>query len=328
MPTPRRPLLPLALNLLLALSGFAPLAGSAQDLPKKTLTLVVGFAPGGAADTAARLVARRLQENLGQTVVVDNRAGAGGNIAHQFVARAEPDGATILLGSVGPLAIAPHLTKLGYDPQRDLAPLTMGMSFPNVLVVHAGVGAKTLAQYIAIARKHPGKLDYASTGAGSASHLAGELLDQVAGIETLHVPYKGGAPALADLLGGRVAAYFSTWSTAQPHVESGRLIPLASTGLSRPAFLPNIPTVAESGYPGFNATNWYAFVAPAKVPQPVLARWNRELVKVLTTPELRDDLAKHGLSPAPGTREELAATIAAESLAWGKLIRERKIVGE
>ena len=305
-----------------------PLCVSAQEWPKKTLTLVVGFAPGGAADTAARLVARKLQDNLGQTVVVDNRAGAGGNIAHQFVARAEPDGATILLGSVGPLAIAPHLGKLGYDPQKDLAPLTMGMSFPNVLVVNPGVGAKTLAQYIAIAKQSPGKLDYASTGAGSASHLAGELLDQLAGIETVHVPYKGGAPALADLLAGRVAAYFSTWSTAQPHVEAGKLIPLASTGLSRPPFLPNIPTVAESGYPGFNATNWYAFVAPAKVPTPILDRWQRELVKVLATPEVRDELIKHGLTPAPGSREALAATIAAESLAWGKLIRARKIVGE
>ena len=315
-----------AVSLVLAL--HLPFAAFGQEWPKKTLTLVVGFAPGGAADTAARLVARKLQDNLGQTVVVDNRAGAGGNIAHQFVARAEPDGATILLGSVGPLAIAPHLTKLGYDPQKDLAPLTMGMSFPNVLVVNPGVGAKTLAQYIDIAKKSPGKLDYASTGAGSASHLAGELLDQVAGIETVHVPYKGGAPALADLLAGRVAAFFSTWSTAQPHVDAGPLIPLASTGLSRPSFLPNLPTVAESGYPGFNATNWYAFVAPARVPQPILDRWQRELVTVLTTPEVRDELIKHGLTPAPGSREALAATIAAESLAWGKLIRARKIVGE
>ncbi len=319
---------PLLRRWLAALALLLPLIASAQELPTRTLTLVVGFAPGGAADTAARLVARKLQDNLGQTVVVDNRAGAGGNIAHQLVARAEPDGATILLGSVGPLAIAPHLGKLGYDPQKDLAPLTMGMSFPNVLVVHAGVGAKTLAQYVAIAKKSPGKLDYASTGAGSASHLAGELLDQVAGIETVHVPYKGGAPALADLLAGRVAAYFSTWSTAQPHVESGKLIPLASTGLTRPAFLPNIPTVAESGYPGFNATNWYAFVAPAKVPPPLLERWNRELVKVLNTPEVRDELVKHGLTPNPGSREALAATIDAESRAWGKLIRERKIVGQ
>ena len=315
-----------AVSLVLAL--HLPFAAFAQEWPKKTLTLVVGFAPGGAADTAARLVARKLQDNLGQTVVVDNRAGAGGNIAHQVVARAEPDGATILLGSVGPLAIAPHLGKLGFDPQKDLAPLSMGMSFPNVLVVNPGVGAKTLAQYIDIAKKSPGKLDYASTGAGSASHLAGELLDQVAGIETVHVPYKGGAPALADLLAGRVAAFFSTWSTAQPHVDAGRLIPLASTGLSRPSFLPNIPTVAESGYPGFNATNWYAFVAPAKVPLPILDRWQRELVKVLVTPKVRDELIKHGLTPAPGSREALAATIAAESLAWGKLIRARKIVGE
>ena len=181
-------------SLLLVASLIATLAVQAQDIPRKTLTLVVGFAAGGAADTAARLVAKKVGESLGQTVVVDNRAGAGGNIAHQFVANAVPDGGTILLGSIGPLAIAPHLMKLGYDPQRDLAPLTLGMSFPNVLVVHQGVGAKTLTEFVALAKKKPGSLDFASTGAGSASHLAGELFNLVAGIDTVHIPYKGGAP--------------------------------------------------------------------------------------------------------------------------------------
>lgn len=246
----------------------------AQEFPKKTITMVVGFAAGGAADTAARIVAKKLSENLGVAVVVDNRAGAGGDIAHQAVARAEPDGATILLGSIGPLTIAPHLTKVGYDPQKDLAPLTMGMNFPNVLVVNADLGVKTLAEYIALAKQKPGKLDYASTGPGSASHLAGELFNQRAGVQIVHVPYKGGAPALTDLLGGRVAAYFSTPSTAGPYIESGKLIPLATTGLTRPEFMPNVPTVAESGFPGFNATNWYAFVAPGKTPEPILARYS------------------------------------------------------
>jgi len=301
---------------------------SAQDMPKKTLTIVVGFAAGGAADTGARVIAKKLADNLGQTVVIDNRAGAGGNLAHQYVAQAVPDGATILLGSIGPLAIAPHLMKLPYDPQRDLAPLTLGMGFPNVLVVHAGVHAKTLAEFVALAKQKPGALDFASTGAGSASHLAGELFNQRAGIDTVHIPYKGGAPALQDLLGGRVAAYYSTWSTAQPHVESGKLIALASTGLTRPEFLPNVPTMAESGYPGFAASNWYAFVAPGKTAPAVLERWNRELVKALNAPEVKAELLKHGLTPQPGSREDLARYIAAESATWGKLIRARKITAD
>lgn len=301
----------------------------AQDFPpKKPVSLVVGFAAGGAADTAARVIAKKVGENIGQTVLVENKPGAGGNIAHQFVAAAAPDGATILFGSVGPLTIAPHLMKLPYDPVRDLAPLTMGVNFPNVLVVHAGVKARTLAEFVALAKQKPGTLDYASTGAGSASHLAGELFNDRAGIDTVHIPYKGGAPALQDLLGGRVAAYYSTPSTAGPHIDSGKLIPLATTGLLRPAFMPHVPTIAESGYPGFNALNWYAFVAPGKTPKPLLDRWNLELVKVLNTPEVREALLKHGLTPAPGTREELARYMASETTTWGRIVRERKITAD
>jgi tripartite-type tricarboxylate transporter receptor subunit TctC len=297
----------------------------AEELPRKPLTLVVGFAAGGATDTAARIIAKKLSENIGQPVVVDNRAGAGGNIAHQVVARAEPDGATILLGSIGPLTIAPHLTKVGYDPQKDLAPLTMGVTFPNVLVVHTGLGVKTLAEYIALAKQNPGKLDFASSGPGSASHLAGELFNQRAGVDIVHVPYKGGAPAMIDLLGGRVASYYTTPSTAAEHIKAGKLIPLATTGLARPAVLPDVPTIAESGFPGFNATNWYAFVAPGRTPAPILDRWNNELVKALNAPEVRDELLKHGLTPMPGSREELARFIDSESRTWGQVIKERKI---
>lgn len=301
----------------------------AQDFPpKKPVSLVVGFAAGGAADTAARLIAKKLSENIGQVVLVDNKPGAGGNIAHQFVANAAPDGATLLFGSVGPLTIAPHLMKLAYDPVRDLAPITMGVNFPNVLVVHAGLKIKTLAEFVARAKQKPGFLDFASTGAGSASHLAGELFNDRAGIETVHIPYKGGAPALQDLLGGRVAAYYSAPSTAGPHIDSGKLIPLATTGLTRPAFMPNVPTIAESGYPGFNALNWYAFVAPGKTPKPLLDRWNLELVKVLNAPEVREALLKYGLTPAPGSREELTRYMASETSTWGRIIRERKITSD
>ena len=308
---------------LFAATSVSP--ASAQEWPPKTVTLVVGFAAGGATDGAARIIAKKLQDNIGRTVVVENRAGAGGNLAHQYVAKAAPDGSVILLGSIGPLAIAPHLMNVGYDAQKDLAPLTMGVTFPNVLVVNPTVGVKTLAEFVAKAKARPGSIDYASTGNGSASHLAGELLNQRAGIDTVHIPYKGGAPALQDLLGGRVAAYYSTPATAAPHIEAGKLIPLATTGLARSPFMPNVPTIAESGYPGFNATNWYAFVAPGKAPAAVLERWNAELVKALNAPEVKAELDKHGLTPAPGSREELARTIAAESKAWGQLIKERGI---
>ncbi|MEO5845792.1 MAG: tripartite tricarboxylate transporter substrate binding protein [Caldimonas sp.] len=304
---------------------LAATAATAQDFPQKTLTLVVGFVAGGGADTAARIIAKKVGENLKQTIVIDNRAGAGGNLAHQHVATAAPDGTTILLGSVGPLAVAPHMMKVGYDPLKDLAPLTMGVTFPNVLVVNSGLGVKSLAEYIALAKAKPGALEYASTGSGSASHLAGELFNARAGVEVLHIPYKGGAQAMQDVLSGRVAAYFSVPSTAEPHIEAGKLIPLATTGLTRPAFMANIPTIAESGFPGFSATNWYAFVAPGKTPVPILERWNRELVKAMNDPEVKEELLKRGLTPAPSTRDELAKFIASESVAWAKVIRERKI---
>ena len=306
----------------LALIGMA----QAQDFPpQKPVTLVVGFSPGGAADAAARLIAKKLAENIGQAVVVDNRGGAGGNIAHQFVANAAPDGSVLLFGSVGPLTIAPHLMKLSYDPFKDLAAISGGVNFPNVLVVHKKVGVKTLAEFVQLSKKKPGSVDFASTGAGSASHLAGELFSQRAGIDIVHVPYKGGALALQDVLGERVTSYFSAPPTAIPYVESGKLIPLATTGLTRPAYMPNIPTVAEAGYPGFEALNWYAFVAPGKTPVPLLERWNQEIVKVLKDPGVQEALNKHGLTPQPTTRSELTAFMKKESAQWAAIIQERKL---
>lgn len=315
---------------LIALTAASVLAsglGQAQEFPpRKTVTVVVGFAAGGAADASARIIGKKLGENLGISVVIDNKPGAGGNIAHQFVASQAPtDGSVLLFGSVGPLTIAPHLMKLPYDPVKDLAPITMGVNFPNILVVHSGLKIKTFAEFIAYGKAHPGKLEYASTGPGSASHLAGELLDDMARIQTVHVPYKGGAPAMQDLLGERVAAYYSTFNTAQPHIESGKLIPLASTGPSRLAAAPNVPTIAESGYPGYSATNWYAFVASSKVPKAVLDRWNTELVKVLKAPDVAEALNRQGMPAQPGTREELAREMERETAMWGRVIRDRKI---
>ena len=310
---------------LLALAASA----QAQDFPpKKPVSLVVGFAAGGAADAAARLIAKKLGENIGQSVVVENKGGAGGNIAHQQVANAAADGSVLLFGSVGPLTIAPHLMKLPYDPFKDLAPISGGVNFPNVLVVHKGAGVKTLAEFVAKARKNPGTVDYASTGAGSASHRAGELFNQRAGIDMVHVPYQGGAPALQDLLGERVTSYFAAPPTALPHIEAGKLIPLATTGLTRPAYMPDIPTVAEAGYPGFEALNWYAFVAPGKTPKPMLDRWNTEIVKVLNDPGVKEALNKHGLTPQPTTRAEFAAFMKKEYEQWGRLVKERKLSAE
>ena len=310
---------------LLALAASA----QAQDFPpKKPVSLVVGFAAGGAADAAARLIAKKLGENIGQSVVVENKGGAGGNIAHQQVANAAADGSVLLFGSVGPLTIAPHLMKLPYDPFKDLAPISGGVNFPNVLVVHKAAGAKTLAEFVQLSKKKPGSVDFASTGAGSASHLAGELFNQRAGIDMVHVPYKGGAPALQDLLGERVTSYFAAPPTALPHIEAGKLIPLATTGLTRPAYMPDIPTVAEAGYPGFEALNWYAFVAPGKTPKPTLDRWNTEIVKVLNDPGVKEALNKHGLTPQPTTRAEFAAFMKKEYEQWGRLVKERKLSAE
>ncbi|MCW1966310.1 tripartite tricarboxylate transporter substrate binding protein [Polynucleobacter sp.] len=324
--------LPLLNKLLIAtvlgITGFSASIKAQEFPPKKTITIVVGFAPGGSADNAARVIAKKLSEDLGQNVIVDNKPGAGGNIAHAYTATAPADGSVILFGSIGPLSIAPHFMKLPYDPQKDLAPLTMGVTFPNVLVVTPELGVKNLKEYIALAKKNPGTVTFASTGSGSASHLQGELLNSRADIDTVHVPYKGGSPAMVDLLGGRVSSYYSALATADPYIKNGKLIPIATTGLKRAPTLPNVPTIAESGYPGFDASNWYAFVAPGKTPDSILEKWNKALVAVLNDKATNKQLADHGLTPNPGSREDLQKYIASQSAMWGKIITDRKITAE
>jgi len=300
-----------------------------QNFPTHPVTLTVGFAPGGGTDTAARIVAKKLTENIGQSVIVENRAGAGGNIAAQQIATAPPDGYTIHLTSVGPMTVAPAMVKnLPYDPKKDIAPITMGMVFPNVFVIHPGVPARTLPEFVALAKAKPGQLNYGSSGIGGAGHLSGELFKQRAGIEMTHVPYKGGGPAMTDLLGGRIAMYPSVPSTAQPHIDAGKLIAIATTGAKRTSLMPNVPTVAEQGYPGFEAVNWYAFVAPGKTPKEIIDYWNRELVKALNDPSVKSGLAKQGLEPQPGTPQELARYIDTETEKWGKVVRAADIKPE
>jgi tripartite-type tricarboxylate transporter receptor subunit TctC len=318
------------MRMTLAAAAMA-LAGAlgAQHFPSHPVTLTVGFAPGGGADTAARFIAQKLGENIGQPVVVENKAGAGGNIAAQHIAAAAPDGYTIHLTSVGPMTVAPHIvSNLPYDPKRDIAPITMGVVFPNVLVVNSRVPAKTIAEFIALAKQKPGQLTYGSSGVGSAGHLAGELFKERAGIDVIHVPYKGGGPAMTDILGGRLDMYIGVPSTVAPHVAAGKLRALATTGAKRLSTMPDVPTVAESGYPGFEATNWYAFVAPGKTPRELLDFWNRELTKALNDPRVVAELAKDGLDPAASTRDELAQYIERESVKWGKVVREAKITAE
>ncbi|HET6265425.1 MAG TPA: tripartite tricarboxylate transporter substrate binding protein [Usitatibacter sp.] len=309
--------------------AFAGAAFAQGNFPSRPVTITVGFAPGGGTDTAARVIAKKLSENIGQSVVVENRAGAGGNIAAQHVATAPPDGYTVHLTSVGPMSVAPAMQKnLAYDVKRDIAPITMAVVFPNLFIVHPGVPAKTLKEFVDLARRRKGELSYGSSGVGGAGHLSGELFKQAAGLDMVHVPYKGGGPAMTDLLGGRIDMYTAVPSTARPHVETNKVVALATTGLKRAAIMPDVPTVAESGYPGFEATNWYAFVTSSKVPKEIQEYWNRELVKVLKDPGVAAELSKHGLEPQPGTAQELARYIESETEKWARVVREANIKAE
>jgi len=294
---------------------------NAQAFPSKPITMVVGFEPGGGTDTVARVVAKFLAENVGQQVVVENRAGAGGNIAVDHTIKSAPDGYTVVLANVGALTVNPHLMKLAYDPLRDLAPVTMAVVFPNIIVTHPRVPAKTLAEFVKLAKDKPDTITYGSSGVGGAGHLAGALLEMVAQIKLVHVPYKGGGPAMRGLLGGEIDCYISTPVAALPHIQSGRANAIASTGARRSTALPNVPTVAESGYPGYEAVNWYAYLVTAKTPRTIVDQLNRELVKVLTTPEVRDQLLGHGLEPLPGTSEALAKHIERELATWGRVVK-------
>jgi len=309
------------------LFGILFLAGNAfAQYPSRAVTLMVGFAPGGGTDTVARVVQKTLGDRLGQQVVVDNKAGAGGNIATDFVAKSAPDGHTLLLGNVGSLTVAPHLVKdLPYDPLRDLAPVSMGVIFPNLVVVHASVPANTLAQFIQLAKEKPGVYTYGSSGIGGAGHLAGELLKMMARIDLVHVPFKGGGPAMQAMLGGQIHAYMATPVAAGPHVKAGKAKALATTGAQRDPLLPEVPTVAESGYPGYEATNWYAFVVAGKTPRTIVERLNRDIVATLRDPFVAGLLRKQGVEPSPGTPEELARYMEREHQTWGRVVREAKI---
>jgi tripartite-type tricarboxylate transporter receptor subunit TctC len=293
--------------------------------PNKPITSVVGFAPGGGTDTVSRIVGKTLGEQLGQQVLTDNRAGAGGNIATDYVIRSPADGYTLYLANVGALTVNPHLLPLQYDPLKDLAPITMAVIFPNLVVVQPSIPANTLAEFIKLAKANPGKYTYGSSGIGGAGHLAGELLKMMAQIDITHVPFKGGGPAMQAMLGGQIDSYFATPVAAGPHVKAGKVKALATTGPRRDPFMADVPTVAESGYPGYEATNWYAYLAPAKTPREIITRLNGEIRKALASAEVKDLLAKQGLEPAAGSPEELAEFMKREYDTWGKVVKQAGI---
>ncbi len=292
-----------------------------MDFPSRPVRIIVGFAPGGGTDITARILAKRLADQLRQQVVVENRSGGGGVVAMELLANSAPDGHTILLGAVGPFAVTPHMQKVSYDVERDFAPLTMGVVFPNVVVVHSRVPANTLADYLKLATDPVARLSYGSSGIGSAGHLAGELLNSMANTQIPHIAYKGGGPAMTDLLGGQVPSVMASLPSALPHIRSGRIRALATTGVRRARDLPETPTVAESGFAGYDAVNWYAFVAPARTPATVLQRLHDELVQALRADEVVAQLHGHGMEPMPGSAEDLAATIRREFSTWGKVVR-------
>ncbi len=294
----------------------------AQTYPNRPVTLVLGFAPGGPSDVMARIFSKKLEQVLGQPVIIENRTGAGGNIAGEQVARATPDGYTILLGTSGILAANASLYKrTGFDAQADFAPITLVGAQANVLIINPDVPAKSLKELIAYAKANPRKLSFASGGHGSSPHLSGELLKAEANIDIIHVPYKGTGPALQDIIAGHVQMMFSAVSPAKPHIESGKVRALAVSTLKRTALLPEVGSVAELAIPGFEATAWHAVVAPAKIPKDVQAKLHSAMMTTLKDEAVNKQLTNLGLDVMPTTPEQLAAYIKAEIPKWAKIIQ-------
>jgi tripartite-type tricarboxylate transporter receptor subunit TctC len=306
----------------LAAAPAVAFAQSAANYPTKPIRLIVPYPPGGGSDTISRAVARPLSDNLGQQVVVDNRGGAGGSIGMELAAKSPADGHTLVFALTAQLAINPALyRKIPYDPIKDFAPITQLASGPYVLVVHPSLPAKSVKELIALARSSPGKIAYASSGNGSGGHLANELLNSMTGIKMLHVPYKGGGPALVDVLAGNVKVLFSTWSSSKPHIESGRVRAL---GVSTDKRLPgvDIPTVAEAGVPGFDAGVWYAFLAPAGTPKAIISRLNQEINKAANDPEAKKVLDRGAIQLVGSSPQELAKFMKSELAKWSKVVKE------
>jgi len=304
------------------------LAGTANaQYPAKPLRLIVPFAPGGSTDIFARLIAERAQAPLGQPVVVENRAGAAGNIGAEAVVRSAPDGYTLLMATTGVMAINNALYKnMTYDAAKDLEPVLYVASITNVLIVPPDSPAKSVAELIALAKKEPGKLTFASSGAGASTHMSAELFKSMAGIDILHVPYKGSGPAMPDLMSGRVSMMFENAPGAVSHIKAGKLRALAQTGLKRSSALPEVPTVAESGVPGYESLSWSGIAVPAGTPRAVIDRLNKDLNSILAMADMRQKLAEQGADAIGGAPEAFAAHIRAEREKWSRVIKTANIV--
>jgi tripartite-type tricarboxylate transporter receptor subunit TctC len=309
---------PLVAALLAACAGTA----LAQSYPTKTVRMIVPFPAGGATDIVARLVAQKLTEGWGQQVIVDNRGGAAGTIGSDLAAKAAPDGYTILVGTSSTHAVAPSLySRLPYDPVKDFAPVVGLATSTITLSAHPSVPASNVKGLIALAKAKPDALSFASSGAGGISHLVGEMFKHQAGIQMLHVPYKGDAPALTDLVGGQVSLMFGTAVAFLPYIHSGKLKALAVTSLKRSPVLPNVPTVSESGLKGFEALQWFGIFAPAGTPRAIVTRINADTQKAVNTPEVKDRLAQLASEPLPGTPEQFGAFQRAEVAKWAKVVK-------
>jgi tripartite-type tricarboxylate transporter receptor subunit TctC len=314
-------------RLLLGLAAGTALAGPASaqgEWPARSIRMISPFPPGGAADLLARAVAEELTPVLRQTVVVENRTGAGGSVGTEATVRAAPDGYTLVMGSTGPLAINPALQRLSYDPERDLAPIALVAAVASVLVVHPSVNARTLAELLAMARAQPGRLNYGSSGIGSAQHLFAELVKQQADVDITHVPYRGTGPAMVDTVGGRLTMMFDTTPTALPHIRDGRVRPIAVTSAQRDPALPDVPTIGET-LPGYEALGWYGILGPAGMPAAAVARMNREVNALLGRADFRAKLAAQGVEPMTGSPADFAALIARDRVRWAEVIRRGNI---
>ena len=301
----------------------------AQTFPSKPLRILIGAAPGGGLDATARAIHEKLSAALAQPVVIDNRPGAAGSLAGEILAKAPPDGYTLCLGAIGTFAVNYSLYKnIGYHPLKDLAPITMMAEATNVLVLHPGVAANSVKELIALARAHPRRITYGSGGAGNAPHLAAALLESLAKIELVHVPYKGAAPAMLDVMGGRVAMIFTAPPAAVPHLKTGRLKAIAVTTLKRSAFLPELPTMAEAGVPGYEVNNWYAMAATSGTPVSTIQRLNKELVAILNQADVKQALFHQGVEAAWSTPDALARHMKSEFEKWSVLIVISKITTE
>ncbi len=313
---------------LCVLTLSAPFA-EAQNWPTRPVRWISPFAPGGGADITSRAIAQKISGPLGQQVVVDNRGGAGGMLGVEMAAKAPADGYTVVLGTIGPIAINPSLyKKMAYDPMRDLVPVSQAANALNVLVVHPSLPAKSVKEMIALAKARPGQLNYGSSGPGATDHLAGELFNVMAGVRMVHIPYKGGAPAMLDLVSGNVQLVFSTVSTAVSAMQSGRVRALGMTGNQRFELMPEIPTIAEAGLKGFEVSNWYGVFVPAGTPKDVVSRLNAEIVKALAAPDVRKRLLDSGIVATSSTPEGFAAYVKSETGKWAKVIKNAGITAE